>query len=120
MLVPIRFGRLKPLFVVLGMTPSRCYLELLPETVRVRMSWGFRADIARASIQGARRVPDAPHSIGVHGWRGHWIVNGAAGPLVELTLARPVPARAVGVRIGLKRLAVSVDDPERLAAELTR
>ena len=115
---PIRIGRLKPLLVATGMTPSRCYLELHPELVRVRMSWGFQADIPRASIQEVRRVANAPHSIGVHGWRGHWIVNGASGPLVQLTLAPKVPARAVGMPIALSRLAVSVDDPDGLVGEL--
>ena len=32
------------------------------------MGWGFAADITRASVRAARRVPDTPFSIGVHGW----------------------------------------------------
>jgi hypothetical protein len=58
--VPIRFGRLRPLFVVLGLAPGRSHLDLEPDTVQVRMSWGFSADIPRASIRSAVRAPDEP------------------------------------------------------------
>jgi hypothetical protein len=118
MRVPIRFGRWKPLFTALGLTPSRSYVELAGDTVRVRMGWGFDGTFPRASIRRASRRPDAPWSIGVHGWRGSWIVNGAAGPLVELALEPPAPARTVGIRLEVHTLSVSVDDPDGLIALL--
>jgi hypothetical protein len=116
--ITIRFGRLKPLFTLLGLTSGRSYLELDPELVRVRMGWGFRADVPRSSIRSVRRVRNAV-SIGVHGWRGRWLVNGAAGPLVALAIEPPAPARTLGIPIRLRELIVSVDDPDAVAAELS-
>jgi hypothetical protein len=118
MRVPIRFGRLKPLFLVVGLLPSRSYLELTENTVRVRMGWGFDTTFPRASIRTASHRGDSPWSIGVHGWRGSWIVNGAAGPLVELRVEPGARARVLGVGVGVHRLAVSVDDPDGLIALL--
>ena len=89
--IPIRFGRLTPLLAVLGLTRRHAFLEIAVQRVRVRMGWAFRADVPRASIRHARSA-GAALSIGVHGWRGRWLVNGAAGPLVRLTIepaARP-------------------------------
>src|SRR5262245_25806224 len=53
---PIRFGALKPLLVLVGLTPRRCYAEVGPDAVRVRMSWSFRADVPRAAIRSAHRL----------------------------------------------------------------
>lgn len=113
--IPIRFGRLRPLFVVLGVAPSRAYVELDADVVRVRMGWAFRADVPRSSIRGVRRVPNAI-SIGVHGWRGRWLVNGASGPLVALAIEPPAPARVCAVPVRLRELIVSVDDPAALSS----
>ncbi len=117
MRIPIRFGRLKAVLVACGLTPRRSYLDLGPDTIRVRMGWGFRADIPRTSIRAARRVGDSV-SIGVHGWRGRWLVNGASGPLVALQLEPQVRARAVGFPIRLRELIVSVDDPDGVVRAL--
>jgi hypothetical protein len=85
--------------------------------VRVRMGWAFRADVPRRSIRDAGRVPNAI-SIGVHGLRGRWLVNGASGPLVALSIEPPAPARVCGVPIRLRELTVSVDDPDGVIDEL--
>ena len=116
---PIRFGRLKLLFVLFGSTPSNSYVEIADDQVRVRMGWSFKADIARASIQSASRAPDSPLSIGIHGWGGRWIVNGAAGPMVSISIAPPVRARVLGFPVALRELLVSVDDPDALVAAIT-
>ena len=117
---PIRFGTLTPLFVLTGLTPSRSYLEVGPEVVRVRMGWSFSADVPRASIRAAHRLRDKRWSIGVHGWRGRWLVNGARGPLVALELAPPTRARVLGIRVRLQELIVSVNEPDALIAVLSR
>jgi hypothetical protein len=116
--VPIRFGFWKPLFVVLGVTPARSYLDLEPEIVRVRMGWGFAADIPRTSIRSVRRVERAMWSIGAHGWRGRWLVNGARGPIVSIEIDPPVHGRTILIPSGLRELRVSVDDPDALVAAL--
>jgi hypothetical protein len=104
--------------MLLCLTPRRSYLELAADRVRVRMGWGFRADIPRPSLRAPRRVPNAI-SIGVHGRRGRWLVNGAAGPLVAVAIDPPAPARVLGVPIRLRELIVSVPDPDAVIAELS-
>jgi hypothetical protein len=116
---PIRFGALKPLFVVTGLTPSRSYVNVGPEVVRVRMGWSFSADIPRRSSRSARRVAEKRWSIGVHGWRGRWLVNGARGPLVAIEIDPPVRARVLGFPVRLEELLVSVDEPDALAVALS-
>ncbi len=83
------------------------------------MSWGFRADVPRQSIRSVRRERNAYLSLGVHGWRGRWLVNGAAGPIVALEIDPPARARVIGVPVRLLELFVSVEDPAAVIAELT-
>lgn len=107
-----------PLLVVCGMPPNAAYLDIGPESVRVRMGVGFRAEFSRASIRCPRRFRNKV-SVGVHGGRGGWLVNGAQGPLVAFGLDPPSQARVYGVPVRLRELAVSVDDPDALIAELS-
>ena len=116
--VSIRFGRLKPLIVVCGITPGRSYLDIDPDRISIRMGWGFSADVPRASVRSVAWAPDSPWSIGVHGWKGRWIVNGAAGPMVSIRIDPAARARTVGFPVTLRELLVSVDDPDALVAEL--
>ena len=117
--VPIRFGQLKSVFVLTGITPGRSYLELRPETVRVRMGWAFAAEFPRGSVRSAHQTADSPWSIGVHGWGGRWIVNGAASPMVAVEIDPPARARALGFPVSLRELRVSVDEPDELVAALS-
>jgi hypothetical protein len=116
---PIRVGALKPLFVVTGLRPARCYVEVGPDVVRVRMGWSFSGDIPRASIRTAHPVGGKRWSIGVHGWRGHWLVNGARGPLVAIEIAPPARARVLGVRVRVDELIVSVEEPDAAITALS-
>jgi hypothetical protein len=115
---PIRFGRLKLLFVITGITPGLSYIELEPDVVRVRMSWSFSMDTPRESVQSARKAKDSPWSIGVHGWGGRWRVNGAASPMVAIDIAPSARARVLFFRASVRELLVSVDDPDALIAAL--
>lgn len=106
--------------MVLGLTPKRCYLDVGPDRVRVRMSWAFRADVPRSSIHSVRRAHNPfPGSFGAHGWRGRWLVNGAAGPLVAFELEPADRARVMGIPVRLGELLVSVEDPDDLVAILS-
>ena len=111
--IPIRFGLLTPLLVVLGLTRRQSFLEIAAEHVRVRMGWAFRVDVPRSSISQAQAAR-AALSIGVHGWRGRWLVNGAAGPLVRLTIEPAARGRFAGLPIRVRELTVSVDDASEL------
>jgi hypothetical protein len=102
-----------------GLPKRSAYIEIADDKVRVRMSWAFRADFARANVARVAAHPRSVVSIGVHGWRGRWLVNGAHGPIAVVTLREPVRAHMSGVRVKLRELLVSVDDPDQLAAALT-
>ncbi len=106
-----------PLLIACGMPPKAAYLDIGPDLVRVRMGVGFRAEFPRASVRFPQRFRNQI-SIGVHGWRGGWLVNGASGPLVGFCLDPSSRARVYGVPVRLRELAVSVDDPDALIAEL--
>jgi hypothetical protein len=77
----------------------------------------FRTEFSRTSIRSLHRAGNSV-SIGIHGWRGRWLVNGAAGPLVALTIDPPARARVLGVPVRLRELIVSVDEPDAVKAEL--
>ena len=82
------------------------------------MAWGFRADVPRPSLRSPRRVRNSI-SIGVHGWGGRWLVNGAAGPLVAVAIDPPARARVLGFPVRLRELIVSVEDPAAVIDELS-
>ena len=119
--IPIRFGRLKWLLIAIGLTPSRAYLDVGPDLVSVHMSWCFHADVPRASIRSVSQVKNPyPGSFGAHGWRGRWLINGAAGPLVAVEIEPPVRAHTVKIPVRLCQLLVSVDDPDEVVAKLSQ
>lgn len=108
----------RPLFLVLGMGPRWSSVEVSPTELRVRMGWAFRAVIPRSAVGSATRYHGLVLGWGVHGWRGRWLVNGSARGIVSIEIDPPTPARVLGVPIGLRRLDVSVDEPDGLIAAL--
>lgn len=93
--------------------PSNAYVEIDDETITVRMGWAFSARIPRRLITAARpgRPPAIRFTAGAHGWRGRWLVNGAADGIVTMELSEPVRAFVSGFPIRLKELSVSLEDP---------
>src|SRR5580704_9550345 len=73
---------------LLGGGPGRGGVELDSTALRVRVP-GFHLDIPRASVRSATRSALRTRSIGVHGGRGRWLVNGSHNGLVELTIEPP-------------------------------
>ncbi len=114
--IPIRRSKTWSwLLTTAAMPPRSTYIEVDGDTIRVRMGAAFRAKFTRADISavgGYRPVV----SVGVHGWRGRWLVNGANRPIARVTFALPVRARVLGFRVQLRELLVSVAD----VAELRR
>jgi hypothetical protein len=88
--------------------------------LRVRMGFSFRAEIPLASITGVRPFSGLVGGIGVHGWRGRWLVNGAASGIVTIDIEPPARAKVLGVPVPLRTLQVSVESPEELIAALRR
>jgi hypothetical protein len=115
---PIRYGFWKRLLVVMGMGPARSRVKVDPTTVQVRMGWAFRAEIDRRSIVGAKSDSNKYAGIGVHGWRGSWLVNGSVSGIVTVSIDPPAPARVVGFPVRLRTLYVSLEDPAGFLARL--
>ena len=94
--IPIKYSKAWAWLLTLLLMPRRfSYIEIDGDTIRVRMSWAFRARFTRGDISAVvtnRTVV----SIGAHGWKGRWLVNGAHRPIARITLALPVRARVLG------------------------
>jgi hypothetical protein len=114
--IPIRYSKIWSWLLTIALLPRNlAYIEIDGDTIRVRMAWAFRVRFTRGDISTVN--PHRPvASIGVHGWRGRWLVNGANRPIAQVTLALPARARVVGFPVRLQELLVSVDD----VAELRR
>jgi hypothetical protein len=115
---PILFGALRPLLVVLGMGPGLSGVELSDSEMHVRMGWAFRARIPRTAITGARAVSGRVGGIGVHGWRGRWLVNGSMDKIVGIDIEPPVRALATGLPVHLHYLTLSLENPDAFLAAL--
>ncbi len=116
--IPIRYSKVWSWLFAIFLMPRRfSYIEIDGGTVRIRMSVVFRTRFTRGDISGI-----SPHrpvvSIGVHGWRGRWIVNGAHRPIARIALALPVKARVLGIKVRVREILVSVDDVAQLQRAL--
>lgn len=56
----------------------------------------------------------------MHGFRGEWLVNGSSKGIVEFGVDPPLTARVMGVPTLLKRLRISVTDPDALIPAMSR
>lgn len=116
--IPIKYSRAYAwLLTILLMPRSSAYIEIDGDTIRVRMSWAFRSRFSRGDISGVTAQRPVV-SVGVHGWRGRWLVNGTHRPIARITFALPVAARVLGVRVSVRELLVSVDDVAQLQRAL--
>lgn len=113
-----RYGVVRPLLSVLGIGPAFSRVELDGDRLLVRMGWAFRANIPLASVTGARPYRGFVGGIGVHGWRGRWLVNGAATGLVQVDIDPPARAYVCGVPVRLRMVRLSMESPDELLAAL--
>jgi len=113
-----RYGALRPLLLALGMGPGLSRLELDDDTLHVVMGWAFRAEIPVRQITAVQPRTGLVGGIGVHGWRGRWLVNGTTTGLLTITIDPPVRAWATGLPVQLHELTVSLDDPDALSRAL--
>lgn len=114
--IPIR----RSLLTLLGTGPAQSSVVLDRDAVTVRMGWAFCAHIPRSSIVEARRIPDVPWAIGVHGWRGKWIANSSPRGMVELEIDPPSHARVLVFAVRLRLLDLSLEDPDAFLAKVGR
>ena len=111
-----RYGWFRLLLSILGMGPTWSDVVLTSDHVEVRMGWAFRARILRGQVTRAYRDKNMYAGIGVHGWGGRWLVNGATSGIVTLEIDPPVRAWVIGFPIRLRRLHLSLQEPEHFLA----
>jgi hypothetical protein len=115
---PILFTGLNRAMGVLGLSPSRSWVEVGDDQLRVRMSWAFSLDAPLVNVRDAGPDSGRVGGWGVHGWRGRWLVNGSSSGLVRVDLCPPARGRMGPVPISVRQLRVSVEDPDGLVAAL--
>ncbi|GAA3637364.1 hypothetical protein GCM10022223_65320 [Kineosporia mesophila] len=101
---------MRRLLGVLACGPSVSGIVVTDDEVRVWMGWAFQATIPRHAIATVETDDRAVISVGVHGWRGTWLVNGSTQHLVRIQLGIGVHARVLGWKVPLTTLFVSVED----------
>ena len=107
------------LLSLLGAPRRLSYVEIDGDRVVVRLSYMFRAAFPRQAVTQAMSRPDwHPISIGAHGWRGRWLVNGARSGIVVLDVEGTPRGWVTGFPVRLRQLAVSMDDPDAFLAAL--
>ena len=119
MRIPIRYGTPWRWLLPILLLPERsAYLRLDGDVVKVRMGWAFRTKFSRVDVSDV--VNHRPVvSIGVHGWKGRWLVNGAHRPIAVIRLSQPARGRVVGFPVTVREIFVSVDDRDALREVLT-
>lgn len=100
--------------------PGRGGVQLDSTTLRVRMA-DFHLDIPRSSVRSAARSARSVRgTIGVHGGRGRWLVNGSYSGLVELAIEPPchTPRQpsTLFLRSKVSSLTISLVDPDGFIA----
>jgi hypothetical protein len=112
----LRYERWFQPSVPLGLGPKRSEMRIEDGTRHVRFGWCFRTETPLTSINDAKPSNERVYTWGARGWRGRWLVNSSSKDIVELTIAPPVRAYAMGAPIKLQTLYVSVTDPQALIA----
>lgn len=119
---PIRFNRWTCLLFPLGgHGPAVTYVELSGETVSVRAGWVFHAEIPQTSVVRVSRCENPWWNIGgtQTDLRGSWAVSGSYRQIVALDLDSRTRGRVFSlVPISLRRVLLSLDDPDGFLAEV--
>jgi hypothetical protein len=110
------YGSLRPLLSLMGLGPRWSRVEIGPGGLEVRMGWGFRARIARPTIRRADLHDPIRSAIGVHGWKGRWLVNGASTGIVLVDIDPPARGYVTGYPVRLRQLLLSLEDPSGFVA----
>ena len=116
---PIRYGKPWSWLLTVLLLPARlAYISINGDTVKVRMSWAFRAKFPKSSVMEVVNFRPVV-SVGVHGWKGRWLVNGANRPIAVIRLSEPARGFVIGFPVKLREVLVSVDDRDGLRSALT-
>jgi hypothetical protein len=113
----ISYGALGPLLTVLGLGRRFSFIERSGDQLHVKMGWGFRARFPVASIRSVTPYSGVAMGIGVHGFGGNYLVNGKANGIVTLEIEPTARAFVIGIPVKLRKLSVSLDEPEQFIAD---
>jgi hypothetical protein len=105
---------------VLGLGPSKAWINIDPTTVEVRMGWAFQAKFPRGAVKRATISDRQFFSLGVHGRAGRWLVNGTMEGLVRIDLDPEQRARVLSRDVRLSILDISVERPAEVLRALER
>jgi len=112
---PISFNRpMRLLLTWMGLGPRHSHVDLDEQLLRVKMGWAFRATVPRQNVVAATASARTTITIGVHGWRGRWLVNGSGKGLVVIDIDPRVRGWVLGVPVRLRQITVSAVDPALL------
>ena len=118
MRIPIRYQNPWRWLLTVLLLPQRfSYIRIDGDAVKVRLGWAFRAKFPRAAVASVTDYRPVV-SIGAHGWKGRWLVNGAHRPIASIRLSPTMQARVMGFPVTLRELLVSVDDRDVLRLAL--
>lgn len=115
-----RYGIFRLLLSALGLGPAFSRVTFQDRTLFVRFGYGFLAEIPYSAIYNARPEPGMISGIGVHGWRGTWLVNGSAYGLVGFDVDQKVKTRVLGFPVRLLHLRMSLLEPGKFLERLSR
>jgi hypothetical protein len=116
---PISYNRpMRLLLIGMGLGPRHSLVDVDEQHLTVKMGWAFRANVPRNNVVAAVASRRTTISIGVHGWRGRWLVNGSGRGLVEIDIAPPSRGWVLGVPVKLRQIIVSAVDPDALVAAI--
>ncbi len=105
--------------MLLASGPAHSGIVVDETDLQVAMGISFQGRSPRRAVTSVRALPDTVISRGVHGWSGAWLVNGAGDGLVEMFLDPPMKARILGFPVKVRRLTVSVEEPDALVEALS-
>jgi hypothetical protein len=108
-------GPRRILNTVLGIGPRVSGIEVGPDTVSVSVGWAFSASIPRAAIRSA----ELANVTAVRKW-ALGLGNGSGSDVVSLAIDPATKARSMVFPVRLRRLIVSVEDPQGLITALAK
>jgi hypothetical protein len=111
---PVRFGKWSIFYTLLGMPPSRSWVEVDEHDVHVQMGWAFRTAFPRSSITSIEHDTARVWGWGVHGWNGSWLVNATSSGIVRIAIEPQTCAHVLIASVKLRVLRVGVEDPDGL------
>jgi hypothetical protein len=116
---PIAFSKwMTVLMQPLGLGPAHAWIDLDAADIEVQVGWGFRTRFPRSAVRTIEPSETRLVSQGIHGRGGHWRVNGTPDRVVRISLAPEQQARALGRRVRLSTLEVSLEDPDAFRSAL--